>query len=95
MSHFNRTPTSEDDLFERRSEERTITNRGGLIFFSGIAGVHSCCVRDATNIGASIRLDNLRIMPSEFGITFDGFLSTRHCRLVWRDGDFVGVSFET
>jgi hypothetical protein len=34
-------------------------------------------------------------VPSEFDISFDNFRTMRHCRLIWRDGDFVGVAFET
>jgi hypothetical protein len=95
VSTTDRNPNPEDDLFDRRSEERTVINRGALLFFAGPPGVHCCCVRDATNIGAGIRLNGLRIMPSEFGMTDDGFRSTRRCRLTWRDGDFIGVSFES
>jgi hypothetical protein len=89
------TISQEDDLFERRSKGRTIINRGALMFFAGQADVHSCCVRDVTNDGAGIRLSGLNIVPSEFGVSFDNFRTMRLCRLRWRDGDFVGVTFET
>jgi hypothetical protein len=88
------TFSQEDDLFERRSKGRTVINRGALMFFGGHAGVHSCCVRDVTNDGAGIRLSGLNIVPSEFGV-FDNFRTMRLCRLAWRDGDFVGVTFES
>jgi hypothetical protein len=35
------------------------------------------------------------ILPSEFGILFDNFHTMRCCRLIWRDGDFVGAEFES
>jgi hypothetical protein len=89
------TISQEDDLFERRSKGRTIINRGALMFFAGQADVHSCCVRDVTNDGAGIRLSGLNIVPSEFGVSSDNFRTMRLCRLKWRDGDFVGVTFET
>ena len=76
-------------------KSRTIINRGALMFFAGQAGVHACCVRDVTNGGAGIRLSGLDIMPSEFGVSFDNFRTMRLCRLKWRDGDFVGVTFDT
>jgi hypothetical protein len=53
------------------------------------------CVRDVTNLGTCIRLNGLRIVPSEFGISFDGFRTMRQCRLIWRGGDFVGAAFES
>jgi hypothetical protein len=89
------TVSPEDDLFERRAKERTIINRGATMFASGIPRVHSCCVRDVTNDGASIRLNGVNIVPPKFGISFDDFRTMRRCRLVWRDGDFVGAIFES
>jgi hypothetical protein len=87
-------PTLEDDIFERRSKGRTTTNRDALIFFNGNDAVHPCCVRDVTNDGAGVRLDGLSVMPSEFGISFDRFLTMRECRMIWREGDFLGVVFK-
>jgi hypothetical protein len=40
-------------------------------------------------------LNGLNIVPSEFGISFDNFRTMRRCRLIWRDGDYVGVAFES
>jgi hypothetical protein len=47
-----------------------------------------------TNHGAGLRLNGLIMVPSEFGISFDNFRTMRRCRLIWRDGDFVGASFQ-
>jgi hypothetical protein len=80
---------------ERRSVGRTKINRGVLMHFAGCEGVHACCVRDVTNLGAGIRFNGLTVVPFEFGISFDNFRTTRRCQLVWRDGDFVGVTFES
>jgi hypothetical protein len=80
---------------ERRAVGRTLINRGVLLHFFGCDGVHGCCVHDVTNLGAGIRLNGLNIIPSKFGVSFDNFHTMRPCRLVWRDGDFVGVTFES
>jgi hypothetical protein len=80
---------------ERRAGGRTTINRDVLMFFMGQDRVHACCVRNVTNQGAGIRLIGLNILPSEFGISFDNFRTMRLCRLIWRDGDFVGVAFES
>ena len=79
---------------ERRVVGRTLINRGVLLHFAGCDGVHGCCVRDVTNLGAGIRLNGLNIVPSEFGVSFDNFRTMRRCRLIWRNGDFAGVTFE-
>jgi hypothetical protein len=78
---------------ERRAVARTTINRDVLMFFNG--NIHACCVRNVTNHGAGLRLNGLNIVPSEFGISFDNFHTMRCCRLIWRDGDFVGVAFES
>jgi hypothetical protein len=80
---------------ERRLIGRTFINRGALLFFDGQTGVHSCCVRDVTNHGAGIRLNGLNVIPVEFDLSFDNFHSIRRSRLIWRDGDWVGVTFES
>jgi hypothetical protein len=80
--------------FERRAVGRTTINRDVLMYFSGQDAVHAC-VRDVTNHGAGLRLNGLNILPSEFGISFDNFCTMRRCRLIWRDGDFVGAAFES
>jgi hypothetical protein len=78
---------------ERRAVARTTINRDVLMFFNG--NIHACCVLNVTNQGAGIRLNGLNILPSEFGISFDNFRTMRQCRLIWREGDFVGAAFET
>ena len=95
MSTTDLLVSKEDDLFERRSKGRTVINRDARMSFPGNVGVHSCSVRDVTNDGAGIRLSGLNIVPSDFGVSFDNFRTMRLCKLIWRDGDFVGVSFET
>jgi hypothetical protein len=79
---------------ERRAVARTTINRDVLMFFTGQDRVHACCVRDATNHGAGLRLNGLKLMSCEFYISFDSFQTARRCRLIWRDGDFVGAAFE-
>jgi hypothetical protein len=47
-----------------------------------------------TNLGAGIRAQDTPLLPLTFELTFDNFRTTRECRLVWRDGDFLGVAFQ-
>jgi hypothetical protein len=83
-----------ESAFERRSIGRTKILKAALIFFSEKVGVQSCTVRDVTNSGAGIIAQNLQIMPLDFALSFDGFRTLRNCRLVWRQDDSLGVSFE-
>ena len=70
-------------------------HREVLMLFTGQDRVHASCVRDVTYHGACLKLNGLNIVPSEFGISFDNFRTMRRCRLIWRDGDFLGAAFET
>jgi hypothetical protein len=79
--------------FERRSIGRTKIAKGALLFFAGQAGAFSCTVRDVTNRGARVRLEGLSVLPLEFDLSFDNFRTIRKCKMVWREGDFVGVQF--
>jgi hypothetical protein len=79
---------------ERRSVGRTRINRNALLFFAGQTGVFSCCVRDVTNQGAGIRLEGLNVLPVDFDLSFDNFRTIRASRVIWRDGDFVGIAFK-
>jgi hypothetical protein len=80
---------------ERRSLDRTRVAKGALLFFSRQTGVRACCVTDITKSGAGIRTQDLAILPLNFQLSFDNFRTVRKCRIIWRDNDFLGVSFET
>jgi len=83
------------EINDRRSTERTKIVKDALLFFSEQIGVRSCCVTDVTNFGAGIRVEDLPALPPlNFELSFDNFRTVRKCQLIWRDGDFVGVSFE-
>jgi hypothetical protein len=51
-------------------------------------------VRDVTNFGAGLRTQDIPILPLTFELSFDNFRTVRRCRLIWRDGDFLGVAFQ-
>jgi hypothetical protein len=83
-----------ESAFERRLIGRTKVAKSALLFFIGQRSVRSCGVTDTTNVGAGIRTQGLPAMPLNFELSFDNFRTVRRCRLIWRDGDFVGVAFE-
>jgi hypothetical protein len=67
--------------------------RGWLVLRE--TGVHSCTVRDVTNLGAGVRTHDLKIVPLDFALSFDNFRTVRMCRQIWRQGDFLGVAFKS
>jgi hypothetical protein len=84
--------TSMDD--DRRSTERTRTSKAGSIFFGRQTDEPSCDVevRDVANGGAGIYKSGLSVLPLTFELSFDNL--RRKCRMVWRKGNFFGVTFE-
>jgi hypothetical protein len=79
---------------DRRSLGRTRIAKAALLFFGGQTGVRSCGVTDITNAGAGIHTQGLAVLPLNFELSFDNFRTIRKCRLIWRDGNFLGVVFE-
>jgi hypothetical protein len=81
-------------MVERRAIARTTISKNALLFFDERRGVFACHVRDLTNGGAGIQLQHLDVLPLNFELTFDNFHNVRHCQIIWRRGDFVGVQFQ-
>lgn len=80
--------------FERRYVARTTISKDALLFFDAQRGVLTCRVQNVTNSGAGIELDTLNALPLNFELSFDNFHTVRECRVIWRQGDFVGVAFQ-
>jgi hypothetical protein len=80
---------------DRRSIGRTKIGKDALLFFGAQTGVHPCTVADITNTGACILTQDLAAIPLNFELSFDKFRTGRNCRLIWRDGDLVGVAFKS
>jgi len=85
------TPACHND---RRAAGRAGIEKGALLFFKGQIGARGCNVIDISAGGAGLRTHNLSVLPNTFELTFDNFSTIRYCRLIWRDGDFLGVAFE-
>jgi hypothetical protein len=79
---------------DRRSNGRTRTSKAASIFFGRRTSGPSCDVEvtDLANGGAGIYKQGLAILPLTFELSFDNLRRT--CRMVWRKGNFVGVTFE-
>ena len=83
-----------DSHNDRRAVGRAGIEKGALLFYKGQIGARGCNVIDISDGGARLRTHNLSVLPNTFELTFDNFSTIRWCRLIWRDGDFLGVAFE-
>ena len=64
----------------------------GLLFFRG--EVRTCVGYDVSSTSARLHSDGLGLLPMDFYVTFDDFLTVGKCHLTWRWQDDVGVVFE-
>jgi PilZ domain-containing protein len=80
---------------ERRSVGRTRILRNAEIVVDGRTVTKiQCTLQDVTNTGACLTLASTYRVPDTFELTFDQGRSRRPCRVKWRTGDRLGVSFE-
>ena len=79
-------------LVERRSETRRRVFKGGVITFNG-AGI-DCTVRNMSKRGAALDVANAAMIPPRFSLAIkaDDFIA--RCRMVWNNGQRVGITFD-
>jgi len=80
-------------MHERRAMERIEFNKLALLHVDGVRGIHPCRVLNLHNDGAMIHSSTYHIVAFNFDLSLDGFKTTRHCRVVWRNGNICGVQF--
>ena len=65
----------------------------GLLFFEGGRELRIVAY-DVSRTNARVCAARLGLLPINFYITFDDFLTVGQCRLAWRYRDDIGVVFE-
>ncbi len=79
---------------ERRRDVRTPINNVGAIRFGPAGHEMPCTVVDLTPRGAGLNVASTFGIPKVFQLAVNGEMGTRHCRVVWMQGNKLGVSFE-
>lgn len=80
-------------MSERRTLERIESNRLALLCVDGIRGCHPCLVVNLNEGGAMLCSSTYHTAAFKFDLSLDGFRTTKHCRVVWRNGNTCGVKF--
>jgi hypothetical protein len=81
-------------MSEQRRAQRESTYKAARIGSgSGRAALH-CGVRNLSDTGACLRVDDTHAVPESFHLVFDSGEPSRQCRVVWRNARQVGVRFE-
>ena len=79
---------------ERRGVQRTRVLRNAKIIVPRRSPVIHCTVQNITSGGACLKFANTSGVPESFELTFECGRTRRHCRVVWRTEDLLGVAFE-
>ena len=77
---------------ELRRVKRTQVLKNAKIFAAGVAV--GCTVRDLTNLGAGLQVSAGDCIPERFDLIFDSALFRRHCKVRWRNHEYLGVEFD-
>ena len=79
-------------MIERRRELRLPTFKGAKIYIRGASAI-DCVVRNFSSQGACLEVDHQHDIPENFDLVISKELSARPCRVVWRQGERIGVEF--
>ena len=64
------------------------------LLFSGDGRDMPVVAYDVSQTSAVVHSDGLGVLPMQFYVTFDDFLTVGKCRLTWRDRNDIGVVIE-
>jgi hypothetical protein len=78
---------------ERRTVPRHKLLKAGKIILGKRASIIDCTVRNFSSTGAAIWLPDAPVLPPKFDLLFDNAI--RHCIVVWRQADRMGVKFRS
>ena len=78
---------------ERRLKPRGRTLLGGKIIFNSGRSAIDCTVRNLSDDGACLDVDNVAGVPKEFHLRISGEIELRTCTLAWATGNRIGLWF--
>jgi hypothetical protein len=79
-------------MTDSRKARRQRTFKGGSISLS--TGILDCTVRNLSETGSLIELQNPAMTPDTFTLIIKPELLRRSCQVAWRDGRRIGVQFK-
>jgi hypothetical protein len=78
---------------EKRKHQRTEINEPAYVSAAG--SVMCCVVRNISQEGAAIDVDNPAFVPAQFRLVMASDSSTRDCTVIWIQQKRIGVAFAT
>jgi len=80
-------------MAERRQADRLKTTSGALVYSDRQRGIFSCTLRDISDSGVGLRLNDGDFIAPDFKMTLDNFRNVRNCRVIWSRGRYIGAIF--
>jgi hypothetical protein len=77
---------------DKRGTQRLRTFKGGSIMF-GLAAAIDCTIRNLSDAGAALEVQNPVAVPDEFALLIKPEFLKRNCRVAWRSANRIGVQF--
>lgn len=81
-------------MAEQRRAPRQKTYKAARIAFGGRRAVITCLVRNLSDTGACLGLNDPIDIPDVFNLVFDSGEASRMCQVVWRKANRIGVVFQ-
>jgi hypothetical protein len=75
----------------RRAVRRRRVLKTATIEFN--RGAYSCAVRNLSEAGAALDVPFALAIPHEFTLVMETDQASRHCRVIWRKENRLGVAF--
>ncbi len=81
------------DAENKRQAPRKRVLRGGKIIFGNLMSTFECKMRNVSDTGALLMVDNAANIPDAFFLAIDFQPGRRPCRVAWRKVNQLGVEF--
>ena len=78
---------------EQRKHDRRLTLKTANIHYDSNGHERECAVLDLSDGGACVIVASTTDLPDTFELTTDRDGLTRECKVVWRRGNRIGLSF--
>jgi hypothetical protein len=81
------------DAENKRRADRKRVRRGGKIILANLMSTFECKMRNVSDTGALLLVNNAADIPDTFYVAIDFQPGRRPCRVAWRKMNQLGVEF--
>ncbi|MEA2948914.1 MAG: hypothetical protein QOI40_4244 [Alphaproteobacteria bacterium] len=84
----------EQDANKRRAPRHRVL-KGAKISFHQLGTSTDCIMRNLSEAGACLIVESQTGIPNDFDLVLDSGKAIKRCRVEWRSGSKIGVSFRS